>query len=464
MSASKLRQKKSAPAFESWGRYPRLPATLVPLYWMEEFPPADRPVASMLPVGMGRSYGDVCLLENGTLLHTTTLDRFIGFDPKTGLLRCEAGVTLAEILKFAVPLGWFLPVTPGTKFVTVGGAIANDIHGKNHHVAGTFGRHVPRFELVRSDGMRLECSPIQNSDWYAATIGGMGLTGLITWAEVQLRPIVSRKIVYHGTKFVGVDAFLELSQGAKNAEYSVAWIDCVAQGKNFARGIFMRGDHSPEPSILKPSRDPRLTLPVDLPSVLLNKYTVEAFNALYYRKQLGREKRALVDYEPFFYPLDSILHWNRLYGKDGLLQFQCVLPFEDGQQGILRILKAITSSGLASFLAVIKVFGDVPSPGMMSFPAPGITLALDFPVRRDVSFDLLERLAYITVEHHGKMYPAKDACMTALQFQSFYPQWREFAHYVDPAFSSSFWQRVSGVGAINLAAATSTAGLGNALV
>ena len=435
-------------SFQSWGRYPCLPAKVVPLYWTSEFPPAKQkdapPSTGMLPVGLGRSYGDVCLLERGTLLHTVALDRFIGFDPATGLLRCEAGVSLAEILKFAVPRGWFLPVTPGTKYVTVGGAIANDIHGKNHHHAGTFGCHVPRFELVRSDGARLECSPNSNAEWYAATIGGMGLTGFISWAEVQLRPIVSRKLDYRGTKFNGIDEFVALSQAAQSSEYTVAWIDCVAQGKNFARGIFMRGDHAQVPGALRPSPDPRLGLPVGLPGFFLNRYTVEAFNFAYYHKQFGKEKTGLIDYEPFFYPLDFLLNWNRLYGKQGLLQFQCVLPFEDGQQGILRILKAITGSGLASFLAVIKVFGEVRSPGMMSFPAPGITLALDFPIRREVSFDLLERLAYITVEHRGRMYPAKDARMTAMQFQAFYPQWQEFARYIDPAFSSSFWQRVSG--------------------
>jgi FAD/FMN-containing dehydrogenase len=435
--------KKAAPAFESWGRYPTLPARLLPLYWIPQSPLRELTSGEMLPVGMGRSYGDVCLLENGTLLHTVNMDRLIHFDQATGLLACEAGVTLAEILNFAVPRGWFLPVTPGTKYVTVGGAIANDIHGKNHHSAGTFGRHVPRFELLRSDGVRIECSPTANSDWYAATIGGMGLTGLITWAEVQLRPVVSRKIDYHGTKFVGIDEFVALSQASEGSEYTVAWIDCVTQGPNFARGIFMRGDHSQAPASLKASPEPKLSLPLDLPEFLLNKYTVQAFNELYYRKQLTREKRAAIDYEPFFYPLDSVLHWNRLYGREGLLQFQCVLPFEEGQHGILRILKAITNSGLASFLAVIKVFGEIKSPGMMSFPAPGITLALDFPIRREVSFDLLERLAYITVEHRGRMYPAKDARMTAMQFQAFYPQWQKFARYIDPALSSSFWHRVS---------------------
>jgi FAD/FMN-containing dehydrogenase len=436
--------KRRAPEFESWGRYPKLDAEVVPLYWTTDFPLVQPPRTQMLPVGLGRSYGDSCLLENGTLVAARGLDRFLSFNPETGLLRCEAGVSLAEILEFGVPRGWFLPVTPGTKYVTLGGAIANDIHGKNHHVAGTIGSHVPRFELVRSTGERFECSPRDNPSWYKATMGGLGLTGLITWAEVQLRPIVSRKIKYTGIKFVGIDEFVALSQASQHIEYTVAWIDCVSTGKNFCRGIFMQGDHSEIPEPLHPSPEPRLSLPIDLPSFMLNHYTVGAFNTAYYNKQLGKQKVALMDYEPFFYPLDSILHWNRGYGKDGLLQFQCVLPWEPQQQfGITEIMKAITQSGLASFLAVIKVFGDVGSPGMMSFPAPGITLALDFPVRADVSFDLCERLANITAEHGGRMYPAKDACMSAPHFQQFYPQWQDFARYIDPAFSSSFWQRVS---------------------
>jgi FAD/FMN-containing dehydrogenase len=435
------------PKFESWGRYPKLQADVIPLAWTTDFPLAQPPATKVLPVGAGRSYGDVCLLENGTLLKTRGMDKLLHFDPQTGILRCEAGVTLAEILDFAVPRGFFLPVTPGTKYVTVGGAIANDIHGKNHHVAGTFGAHVLRFELVRSDGARFVCSPAENPDWFSATIGGMGLTGLIAWAEFRLRPIVSRKIQYKGTKFIGIDEFVALSQAGAKSEYTVAWIDCVSTGKNFARGIFMQGDHSQTPAPLHASRQPWLTLPVDLPDFALNRHSIGIFNTLYYNKQIGKEKIGLVDYEPFFYPLDSLLQWNRMYGKSGLLQFQCVLPWEMGQQlGITQILKAITSSGLASFLAVLKVFGDVPSPGMMSFPAPGITLALDFPIRPEVSFDLLERLAQITMEHGGRMYSAKDARMTPTQFQSFYPQWQEFARYIDPAFDSAFWQRVTARG------------------
>ncbi len=432
--------------FESWGRYPRLEANVVPLSWTTDFPLPNPPATKILPVGAGRSYGDVCLLDHGTLLKTRGMDRLQSFEPATGILRCEAGVTFAEILDFAVPRGFFLPVTPGTKYVTVGGAIANDIHGKNHHFAGTVGRHVQRLELVRSDGARFECSPTENADWFSATVGGMGLTGLISWAEIRLRPIVSRKIQYRGTKFTGIDEFIALSKAAR-AEYTVAWIDCVATGKNFARGIFMQGDHSQLPEPLTRSKQPWLTLPLDLPEFVLNKFSIGLFNALYYKKQFGKEKTGLVDYEPFFYPLDSLLEWNRMYGKSGLVQFQCVLPWEaDQQMGIVKILKAITASGLASFLAVIKDFGDIASPGMLSFPAPGITLALDFPIRREATFDLLDRLAHITLEHGGRMYPAKDARMTAEQFQSFYPQWQAFARYIDPAFDSAFWQRVTARG------------------
>ena len=295
------------PQFESWGRYPKLSAEVRPLFWKEDFPAPIAPETKMLAVGMGRSYGDVCLLQHGTLLRTPNLDRLISFDSETGLLRCEAGVTLAEILDFAVPRGWFLPVSPGTKYVTVGGAIANDIHGKNHHVAGTFGLHTPCFELVRSDGTQVMCSPTENPEWYAATIGGMGLTGLISWAEVQMRPIVSRRIRYRSTKFVGLEEFVALSQASAHKEYSVAWIDCVAQGRNFARGIFMQGEHDENPGPLTPLAKPKFALPFDLPAFALNRSSVGAFNTLYYHKQMSKQRSGLIDYEPFFYPLDRIL-------------------------------------------------------------------------------------------------------------------------------------------------------------
>jgi FAD/FMN-containing dehydrogenase len=439
---SLLTREKSG--FQSWGHYPRLEAEVKPLNWVSDFLPAIPPDSRLiLPVGLGRSYGDSCLLDHGRLLDTRGLKRLLAFDARSGLLRCEAGVTLAAILDFAVPRGWFLPVTPGTKYVTVGGAIANDIHGKNHHIAGAFGLHTPQFEVLRSDGSRRICSSTQNPELYRATIGGLGLTGLISWAEVQLRPIVSRKIDYESIRFRGLEEFLALSHDSAEIEYTVAWIDCLSSGRDFARGLFMRGAHATEPAPLTRSTMPQLDVPVYMPAALLNRHTIGLFNTLYYHRQLADRKRSQIDYEPFFYPLDSILHWNRIYGRQGLLQFQCVLPMEDDARGITAILRTISASGLASFLAVIKVFGNRPSPGMLSFPRPGVTLALDFPLRGKQTLRLLDQLACLTQEHGGCMYPAKDALMTPRQFQSFYPMWKSFAKWIDPAFSSAFWQRVT---------------------
>jgi FAD/FMN-containing dehydrogenase len=328
--------------------------------------------------------------------------------------------------------------------VTLGGAIANDIHGKNHHHAGTFGRHVTQFELVRSNGERMHCSPSSNPDYYGATIGGMGLTGVMTWAQVRLKPIVSRMVDYQGIQFHGIDEFLDLTRQAENIEYTVSWVDVTSTGKNFCRGIFMQGDHSQVPAPLKVSGKPKLTFPMELPGFALNGATVGAFNSVFFNKQMKKRVSALQDYEPFFYPLDAVLKWNRMYGKGGLLQFQYAIPWEHAREGTIAILQAVAKSGLASFLAVLKAFGDVPSPGMMSFPKPGITLALDFPIKPEKSFALFDRLAEMTNEFGGRLYPAKDARMTAAQFQAFYPQWEKFARYKDPALTSGFWERVVG--------------------
>ncbi len=434
-----------AAPFESWGRYPTYPAKMIPLNWQTDYPAAIAGVHDgALPVGMGRSYGDVCLLKDGNLLVTTGMNRLLDFDAETGILTAEAGVTLAQILDFTVPRGFFLPVSPGTKYVTLGGAIANDIHGKNHHVAGTFGSHVAEFELVRSDGSRKICSPTENLDYYAATIGGLGLTGVITWAKLRMKPIVSRMIDYEGIQFHGIDEFLDLTRQSEHIEYTVSWIDCASTGKNFARGVFMQGDHSKVPAELKPSPEPKLVFPFDAPGFALNHTTVSMFNTAFFHKQMKPRVTALQDYEPFFYPLDKVLHWNRLYGRNGLLQFQYAIPWESAREGTIAILQEVAKSGLASFLAVLKAFGDVPSPGMMSFPQPGITLALDFPIKADKSFPLFERLADMTLDFGGKLYPAKDAAMTAAQFQAFYPQWEQFARYRDPLLTSSFWERVTG--------------------
>jgi FAD/FMN-containing dehydrogenase len=425
-------------SFESWGRYPRVRQQLVPLNWADEFPRRLPAGVSSLPAGMARSYGDVGLNDGNALLVTTAVNRILGWDGATGRIRCEAGLTLADLIEFCVPLGWFPPVVPGTKFVTIGGAIANDIHGKNHHVAGNFGNHVTTFELIRSDGTRAVCSPTQNADMFRATIGGMGLTGLIAWAEIQLRPIQSPNIAYAGTKFHGLDEFLAISKASK-AEYTVAWLDTVSKGRNWARGIFMEGDHSTAEAPLRTGKTARLPFPVDLPDIALNATTVGLFNFAFYNKQLGKRVNTLVHYDPFFFPLDAVHNWNRMYGKAGFLQFQCVVDAE----AMPAIIKVVSDAGLSSFLAVLKVFGDVPSRGLMSFPKPGWTLALDFPIRGDRTFKLFDRLAQMTLEAGGRLYPAKDARMTPEQFQAFYPQWKEFSQFMDPAFSSSFWRRVT---------------------
>jgi len=440
-------QMTGTPPFEPWGRYPKYNANVVPLQWQSDFPAIVSRYGGMhngaLAVGMGRSYGDVCLLKDGNLMVTTGMNRILGWDPETGMLTAEAGMTLAQILDFCVPRGYFLPVTPGTKYVTLGGAIANDIHGKNHHVAGTFGCHVPEFELVRSDGTHLRCSATENPDWYAATIGGLGLTGVITWAKLKMKPIVSRKIDYEGIQFHGVDEFLALTEASKHVEYTVSWIDCSSTGKNFARGVFMQGDHTRNPGELKPSPEPKLIFPIEAPGFMLNSASVAAFNTVFFHKQMKKRVTALQDYEPFFYPLDKVLKWNRMYGTSGLLQFQYAIPWEYAREGTIAILNEVAKSGLASFLAVLKAFGDVPSPGLLSFPQPGITLALDFPIKPGKSFPLFDRLAQMTLEFGGKLYPAKDARMTAAQYQKSYPEWQQFLRYKDPLLSSSFWERVT---------------------
>ncbi len=430
--------------FESWGRYPTYDAKLIPLHWQSDYPAA---VAGLhngaLPVGMGRSYGDVCLLKDGNLLVTTGMDRILSFDPATGLLTAEAGMSLAQILDFAVPRGFFCRLRRGQSTSPLGGAIANDIHGKNHHSAGTFGCHVTQFELVRSDGTRMLCSPTQNPDWFGATIGGLGLTGLIPWATLKLIPIVSRKIDVEYIHFHGIDEFLSLTKQYEHSTYTVSWVDCVATGKNFARGIFMAGEHSTVPDELKPSPEPKLVFPFDAPRLRAQQVLRLAFNTLFFHKQITPYKQMVQDYEPYFYPLDIALHWNRMYGRRGLLQFQYAIPWEHAREATIAILREVAKSGLASFLAVLKAFGELSSPGLLSFPQPGITLALDFPIKPGKSFPLFERLADMTLEFGGRLYPAKDAAMTATQFQAFYPQWEKLARYRDPLITSSFWERVT---------------------
>ncbi len=430
--------------YESWGRFPKVKhAGVRRLFWRHE-PLAVKDGPGVLPYGFGRSYGDSCLNEGGFLLDTTGLNRLIGFDRETGLLRCEAGVSLAQILEVMVPRGWFLPVTPGTKMVSLGGAIANDVHGKNHHRAGTFGCHVTCFELLRSDGGRHLCSPEENADLFRATIAGLGLTGLITWAEFKLKPIANPFIAMESIRFGNLAEFYRLTADSDaDYEYTVAWVDSTAPEEETGRGLFMRGNHAPAAphSHLRPRRNP--AQPLEMPGWLLNRRTIAAFNRLYYRRQREARVAEIVPYEPFFYPLDSLANWNRLYGRGGFLQYQCVIPLGAGQGAVQEILERSARSGLTSFLTVLKAFGDQPSPGLLSFPRPGVTLAMDYRYQGETTLRALESLDEVVRQSGGCVYPAKDARMSAASFRAFFPQWRDFARYVDPCFSSSFWRRVT---------------------
>ncbi len=432
---------------QSWGRYPITQASdVVPVYWRDELPDLAAFGQSILPYGNGRSYGDSCLNDGGVSIDVSHLTNLMAFDEQSGLLRCEAGVLLSDVLNFAVPRGWFLPVTPGTKFVTVGGAIANDVHGKNHHKAGTFGCHVRQFELVRSSGERLLCSPTQNVDLFRATIGGLGLTGIIVWAEFQLKPIVNAYIDMESIRFDSLEEFFAISaESAQDYEYTVSWVDILIGGKGLCRGKFSRGNHNQAPELARKPLKKKLslTVPLDFPPFVLNTWTVKAFNEAYYHVQTQKSVRKVVPYDPFFYPLDSIHDWNRIYGSNGFFQYQFIVPFADGHEAMREILSRIRQSGEGSFLTVLKEFGDIQSPGLMSFPRPGLTLALDFTNRGQRTWQLLADLDRIVTHYGGVVYPAKDARMSARSFQQYYPQWREFKQYVDPHFSSSFWRRVT---------------------
>ncbi|AXF07064.1 FAD-binding oxidoreductase [Paraburkholderia graminis] len=431
----------------SWGRYPDFPQAGHAVQWRDRVRPVFAQTAqahgTTLAYGNGRSYGDSCLAATGHVVHTRGLDRFIAADWTTGVVRAEAGAMFADVLEIAVTRGWMLPVTPGTKYVTLGGAVANDVHGKNHHVRGTFGRHVRRFSLLRSDGESLECSPHDNAEYFAATIGGLGLTGVITWVEIQLMPIRSSQISVKSIRFENLDEFFTLSQELDNQyEYSVAWIDCVSRGSALGRGRFIVGDHAEQGGLQLPARK-KHTVPLTPPISLINPLTLRAFNTLYYYRQQQKTVASEVDYDSYFYPLDSLLEWHRIYGKRGFQQYQCVLPQAESRAGMRAILDTIGKSGAGSFLAVLKRCGDIASPGLLSFPMAGASLALDFPQRDEGNRRLFERLDAIVRGAGGRLYPAKDAHMSASDFQRAYPAWHRLEALRDPALMSRFWQRTT---------------------
>ena len=412
-----------------WGRHPAAEARLLR---PERYRDLERPEAACLARGLGRSYGDAAFDADGTVLSTARLDRMLAFDPATGLLEAEGGVRFDDILRTFLPRGWFLPVTPGAKFVTLGGALAADVHGKNHHVDGSLGRHAAWLELFTPGEGRLRCSPAEDAEAFHATLGGMGLTGTIGAAAIRLRPVESPAMVVRHTGAADLEALFQLlGQEAAEEPYTVAWIDCLSRGARLGRGVFMAGRHAATGELGAPGLEeaevpePRFPMPFDLPAIALNRASVGLFNAVYHWAQSRKSRPFLSGFDPFFYPLDAIRDWNRMYGKAGFVQYQCVLPQAAAFEGMKALLERIAASGQASFLAVLKRFGPG-DPGPLSFPMEGFTLALDLPWRGEGTARLLADLDARVAADGGRVYLAKDAHLGPESFRAMYPRFGEW--------------------------------------
>jgi len=431
----------------SWGRYPVATCRVVRAHKRRDVAAAVRDErgaagGTLISRGMGRSYGDAALNDGGAVLLHTRLNRLIAFDADAGAVEAEAGVTIGELIEVFLPRGYFPPVVPGTKFVTLGGAVAANVHGKNHHRDGAFAACVESFTLVTADGGTRVCCREQESELFWATLGGMGLTGAITTVRLRLMKIADPTLEVHETRVGDLDALIDrIDDPDADRRYSVAWIDCLAGGDKLGRGVVMQGDWAPPPpppesAAARPlplTRRRQRRVPFDLPPFVLSRPTVRAFNGLYYRRHPTRTRR--VDYERFFFPLDAIHDWNRIYGKRGFIQYQAVFPEADGRAGIRALLERIAGSGQASFLAVLKRMGDA-DPGALSFPMPGLTLALDLPHRGAPLRELTAALDRIVIDHGGRVYLAKDACLSRESFEAMYPRKRAFVELCrrhDPA-------------------------------
>lgn len=409
-----------------WGKYPRHRTELID-------GAGCAPAATLLgrdgtiARGNGRAYGDAAIGDSVTI-STASLNRMKSFEPDTGRLTVEAGVLLADILGAFVPRGFFPPVVPGTKFVTVGGMIAADIHGKNHHRDGGFGDHVERLKLLLPDGRAVTCSTAENPGLLRATIGGMGLTGLILEATFRLKPIETGWMRQKTLVAADLESALSALAETSSASYSVAWIDCLARGASLGRSLVYAAEHAslrdvdvlqPGSPAFPPVRAGRMAVPLDLPSFTLNRFSVAAFNEAYFRMGRARGGEArLVHWDPYFFPLDGVADWNRIYGRRGFLQHQCVLPSDTARPALAEILDRISRTGSASFLAVLKQLG--PSRGDMSFPLEGVTLALDLPVSPG-TFRLLDQVDRIVAGAGGRLYLAKDARQSRAMLEGGYP-------------------------------------------
>lgn len=427
---------------ESWGRLTKPDHEVRSLTASNGVLPTFDSSQTGLAYGNGRSYGDVCLNPDGGLWFTAGLDRFISFDDNTGILTCESGVLLRDIQRLMVPRGWVLPVTPGTQLVTVGGAIANDIHGKNHHRVGSFGDHVAEINLQRTDGETIVCGPKVKADWFAATVGGLGLTGVILKARLQLRQVAGPWLMTETQPYQNLgEFFLQADRSEDGWEHTVSWVDCITGGGG--RGIFMRGNHV-EHHENPGQAGKKLSVPFAPPISLINRLSLRPFNTAYYHLQAVKAGRSTAHYEKFFYPLDNILNWNRIYGPRGFYQYQSVVPRAVGLDAVKAMLSEISKSGDGSFLAVLKTFGNRKSVGMLSFPQPGVTLALDFPNKGERTLKLFASLDAVVRQAGGRIYPAKDARMPRDLFESGYPRLSEFLNYRDPGISSALSRRLMG--------------------
>lgn len=424
---------------ESWGRVVRHPREVAGLDAL-----ASGIEGGFLPFGNGRSYGDSCHNDRGRLIPMREGASVHSFDPGSGVLVADAGVLLSEILERVMPHGFFLEVTPGTAQVTLGGAIANDVHGKNHHRRGTFGASVMSFELLQSDGALHACSPVANRPLFEATIGGMGLTGIIVTASIRLMRVPSANVRQTAFRFGNIDGYFDAIDAIDAGhEYSVAWIDQLACGAKLGRGVLMAGDHAEDGGPARPPKMARLAVPFTPPVNLLNRLTLRAFNALYYGRAPGRPASSIVPWASYFHPLDAITGWNRLYGPRGLFQHQSVYPAANARQTTIALIECAQRHGAASFLTVLKRFGDVPSPGLMSFPRPGFTLTLDFANSGAQTLKMLQALDEIVLEAGGALNPYKDQRMSPAMFEASFPQWRELEGLRDPALMSDFWRRTA---------------------
>lgn len=416
----------------NWGNFPVMESEELSFRFKDQLNNFIQEKNGFIPRGNGRCYGDASLA--GTTISTLKYHRIIEFDTSTGVFECESGLTLDKILEVIVPKGWFLPVTPGTKFITVGGAVGSDVHGKNHHSEGSFSNHILEMRVLTASGAEINCSPENNSDLFYATCGGMGLTGMVTTVKFQLKKIETSFIRQKQVKAKNLDEILKLFSEYSHYTYSMAWIDCLTKGENFGRSILTVGEHAginelPDKYKSNPLSLPekkRITFPFNLPSWVLNSFTVKAFNFLYYGKNFKKEINNIVPYEPFFYPLDAILHWNRGYGKKGFVQYQFVLPLT-AKEGLIEILHKISEKKMGSFLVVLKVFGK--QDDLISFPFEGYTLAMDFPVRKGL-FDFLDELDQVVLKYKGRLYMSKDARMKPEMLEKGYPRLEEFKSIV----------------------------------